>query len=153
MTIIRTDSVRATVLVIESDPLMLTAMGSVLDSNGYRVALARTEAVAMQSIATGSFDVIILSIDQLDQGCEFATRLHQQPAVQDTPIVFLVPELAADWKERLSARGGVFSMLKPVDPNGLVDLVEKALWMPHLANRSSIAGSHLSSTTDWVRLD
>lgn len=154
MNFTRTDSVGAAVLVIEIDPLMLTAMGSVLDMSGYRAVMARTEQVANESIGKGQFDVIVLSIDELSSGCEFASRLRCHEATQDTPIIFLVPELTTSWSVQLSANGGVFSMLKPIDPNELVDLVEKALWMPHVVgNRNSTArSSHLSKSADWIRL-
>lgn len=150
---IRTDSTQPSVLVIDNDPLMLTAMGSVMNAQGYRCVLARTEKVAMESIAAGQFDVIVLSIDRLDQGCEFAARLRSSEITKDAPIIFLVPELKQDWSAKLSAQGGVFSMLKPVEPNGLAELVEKALWMPHVANsRLGAPSAHLSKQSDWISL-
>ncbi len=153
----RTDQVASTVLVIDPDPLMLTAIGSVLDMQGHRCVLARNEAMALDSIAAGQFDVIVLSIEQLQRGCDFAARLRgseAQPAVhRDVPIIFLVPELSSHWLPKLSACGGVFSLLKPIDPYSLIDLVEKALWMPHVAKgRSGTPAAHLSQQNDWVKL-
>ena len=43
-------STRSSVLVIDADPLMLTAMGSVFDMHGYRAVMARNEQMAMESI-------------------------------------------------------------------------------------------------------
>lgn len=164
MAIIRTDQNLASVLVVESDPLMLTAMGSVMDMQGHRVVLARTEPVAVQAIEQQRFDTIVLSIEQLQAGCDFASRLRNFPNTQDVPLIFLVPQLTADWNAKLSAHGGVYCMLKPVDPHGLIDLIEKTLWMPHLAgNRTTVkppalSGNHLgkpinAAPSDWVRLD
>lgn len=156
MTITRSDKAAAasTVLIIDNDPLMLTAMGSVLDMQGHRATLARSESIAMQSIAAGKFDVIILSIEALNAGCEFAARLRNSDANRDIPIIFLVPEMSADWLPKLAAEGGVFSVLKPVDPHALIDLVEKALWMPHVAKSYSglASGNHLSNQSDWIKL-
>lgn len=161
MSFYRTDQVASTILVIDNDPLMLTAIGSVLDMQGHRCVLARNEVMSLDSIAKNQFDVIVLSIDQLQRGCDFAAKLRgpqhisdgQQPANRDVPIIFLVPELSADWLPKLAACGGVFSLLKPIDPYALIDLVEKALWMPHVAQgRSGVPAAHLSMQNDWIKL-
>jgi DNA-binding response OmpR family regulator len=153
MTFTRIDQVPASILIIESDPLMLTAMGAVLNSQGHKVVLARTEGIAMQSIATGQFDLILLTIEQLNSGCEFAARLRSFDQTSDVPIIFLVPELSSQWTPKLAAHGGVLSMLKPIEPDALVEMVEKSLWMPHVASsRMSAPASHYAHASDWVKL-
>lgn len=153
MSFTRTDHVAATALIIDADPLMLTAVGSVLDMQGHRCVLARNESLALQSIAAGQFDVIILSIEQLHSGCEFAAQLRGPDINRDVPIIFLVPELTPAWLQKLSAHGGVFCLLKPIDPYALIDLVEKALWMPHVAKgRTATPSIHLSAQNDWIKL-
>lgn len=161
MSFYRTDQVASSVLVIDNDPLMLTAIGSVLDMQGHRCVLARNEVMALDSITKHQFDVIVLSIDQLQRGCDFAAKLRsaegqadgRQAVNRDVPIVFLVPELSSTWQPKLAACGGVFSLLQPVDPYSLIDLVEKALWMPHLAKgRNEAPAAHLSMQKDWVKL-
>ncbi|QDV22412.1 response regulator [Aureliella helgolandensis] len=154
MNFTRIDQVTATVLVIESDPLMLTAMGSVMNMQGYRAVLARTEDVANVAIADQTLDVIVLSINELESGCHFAHRLRSHATSSDTPIIFLVPELKAEWTEKLSAQGGVYSLLKPIDPHGLLELVDRVLWMPHLArSRGTAPENHLNMQADWIRLN
>ncbi len=154
MTFLRTDAVTSSVLLIDNDPLMLTAMGSVLDMQGYRAVLARTEDMAMRSIAEGQFDVIVLSIEQFGSGCEFAAKLRGPEIARDVPIIFLVPELSSSWLPKLSAHGGVFCLLKPVDPYELIELVEKSLWLPHVARgRSGAPIAHLKHQRDWVKLN
>lgn len=153
MSFTRTDHVAATALIIDADPLMLTAVGAVLDMQGHRCVLARNESMALQSIAAGQFDVIILSIEQLHNGCEFAAQLRGPDINRDVPIIFLVPELTPAGLQKLSAQGGVFCLLKPIDPYALIDLVEKALWMPHVAKGRTAAPSvHLSPQKDWIKL-
>ncbi len=174
----RTDRHSLSILIVDDDPLMLTAMGSVLNMQGFRCVLARSESVAMQAIGEASqpksssqpargpkserrppaargiqFDLLVLSIDDLQTGCEFASRLRAPETMQDVPIIFLVPELSATWTSQLGAQGGVFSMLKPIQPEGLIELVEKAVWMPHLArNRTGQSGTHLQRQSDWISL-
>jgi PleD family two-component response regulator len=144
----------STVLVVHSDALMLTAIGGVLDMQGYRVLLARTEPVAAQALATTPVDLIILAIDALETGCQFAARLRNTEATREVPVIFVVPELSTEAMGELSQHGGVYCVLANVDPNELIDLVDKALWMPHLTKlRSAPPAAHLSVSQDWIKLD
>lgn len=168
MTFMRTDVARSRILLIDSDPLMLTAMGAVMDMQGHRAVLARNEEMALRAIAEGQFDVIVLSIEALASGCGFAAKLRGPEMARDVPVIFLVPELANEWLAQLSAHGGVFCLLKPVDPYELIELVEKSLWLPHIAQgriahadsvKSSGSGkggrppaNHLAQQSDWVKL-
>lgn len=144
----------STVLVIDADALMLTAVGGVLDMQGHKAILARSEQVAAQALASQAIDLIILSIDEPAAGCDFAARLRAGESTSEIPVIFIAPELAVSWSERLQQHGGVYCVLRSVDPHHLIDLVEKALWLPHLAQRRvRVPPAHLNKTTDWVRLD
>ncbi len=144
----------ASVLVIDSDSLMLTAIGGALDMSGHKATLARSEEVAKQALVAKPIDLIILGIEDLDEGCQLAARLRSQPGQADIPMIFLVPELSSHWAVSLQAQGGVFCILRTMDPHELLDLVQKALWMPHLAQRrASPPANHIQPTNDWVKLD
>ena len=90
MEIRRFDQVAATVLVVDRDPLMLTAMASILDMQGHRALLARTEEIAKQAINENELDLIVLAIEELSAGCEFAQRLRSLEKTRDVPVIFLV---------------------------------------------------------------
>jgi PleD family two-component response regulator len=153
MEIRRIDQSPTSILVVDRDPLMLTAMASVLDMQGHRALLARTEEVAMKAIDSNELDLIVLAIDDLSSGCEFAQRLRSHDKTRDVPVIFLVPQLTAEWSSRLHAHGGVYSLLQPIDPHALIDLVERAIWMPHVAKaKIGAPAAHLSRAKDWVRL-
>lgn len=143
----------ASVLVIESDALLLTAIGGALDMNGHKATLARTEVVAQQALNTQTVDLIILGIDDLDTGCAFAARLRSLPAHADIPIIFMVPQLSSHWAANLQEQGGVFCILRSMDPHELLDLIQKALWMPHLAQKRNAPHTNQTNPTDWVKLD
>jgi DNA-binding response OmpR family regulator len=154
MTFSRIDGITSSVLVIENDPLMLTAIGSVLNMRGHRAVLARTEEVALEAIRHGIFDVIVISIDELEAGCRSASRIRGLTGTQDVPLIFLVPPHDGNWDATLSAQGGVFSMIKPGDPLALIELVEKSLWLPHIA-KGRVAGPNVlqGRQGDWIKLD
>lgn len=143
----------ASVLVIESDALLLTAIGAALDMNGHKVTMARTEDVAQKALQSQTIDLIILGIEDLETGCAFAARLRSQPAHADIPIIFTVPQLSSHWAANLQEQGGVFCILRSMDPHELLDLVQKALWMPHLAHKRIASPGIHANPTDWVKLD
>lgn len=149
----RLDPIQTRVLLVDRDPLMLTAMGAVMDMQGYKALLARTEDVAMQAIAECQIDLIVLAISDVDTGCALAKRLRSLEQTRDVPVIFLVPQLNAEWSSKLQAEGGIYSLLHPIDPHALIDLVAMAIWMPHVAqSRMGIPSSHLAVAHDWVRL-
>lgn len=144
----------STILIVEPDALMLTAIGGVLDMQGHKAILARTEEVAQQALQAQTVDLIILSIDGLDAGCQFAGRLRSAEFNSDIPIVFIVPEMSSHWSPRLQEQGGVYCILRSLDPHDLIDLVDRALWMPHIAHRRAAPPTaHVHKTNDWVKLD
>ncbi|MEM8734667.1 MAG: response regulator, partial [Planctomycetota bacterium] len=150
--LIRTDE-RAAVLVIDTDPLMLTAMAAALDTQGYRAVMARTKEIAIDSIRSGDFDVIILAINELNSGCAFANELRQGERACDVPIIFLTPAGQSEWSTQLAAHGGTFSMESPGQPEELLELVEKSLVLPHLAKSKTGRGnSNLKRQSDWISL-
>ena len=121
--------------------------------HGHRVVLARTADVGEQALDNATFDLVVLSVDQAQAGSAFAARLRDCPATRELPIIFLVPELSAAETSEWSKHGGVFSVLKPIDSHGLIDLVERALWMPHVAQSKLAApAAHFVPHCDWIKL-
>ncbi len=154
MTIQRTDQLPASLLIIERDPLLLAVMGSVMHRQGHRAVLARTEEVALEAILQGQFDLIVLSIDAVDAGRAFADRLRSTPATDELPIIFLVPQTARQQLGCLESVGGIYSLFKPIDPYALIELVDKAVWMPHVAKaRVSPPNLHAAPVADWLKLE
>ena len=151
----RIDRVAATILIVEPDPLMLTALGSMMDMHGQRAVLARTQEVAKQAIGQRPIDVIVLSIEDLEGGCKFAEQLRENEATQDVPVIFLVPKQDATWTQQLRRHGGVYSLLKPYEPNALWELIEKVLWLPQLTQTRGQAPKANVATRqrDWLSLN
>jgi DNA-binding response OmpR family regulator len=149
----RIDRLPATILIIEPDPLMLTALGAMVDMHGHRAVLARTEEVASGALGQRPIDVIVLSIENLSTGCAFADRLRNCPAMEELPIIFLVPEQTLAWTKELGQRGGVYSLMKPYQPEALWELIAKTLWLPHVAvARTRLPKAPVLHQRDWISL-
>jgi putative two-component system response regulator len=133
----------ATVLVIDADPLMLTAVAAVLNLSGYECHCARDAEAALKAARGLPLDLILCDVD-LDDGSGLALgqELRRVPGCQDLPLIFVSGEPAADMVRRSHDAGGVYYLRKPYDPEVLLELVEKALWMPHLV-RQRVAAPHM----------
>lgn len=143
------------VLIVESDPLMLTGLSAILDQKGYRCFLARDLSVGKKATEAMTFDLIVLSFgrDAL-QAAQDACTLRGETETQDLPVVFLADTFEPAWIEPLNLAGGVYCLPKPFEPEVFLDLVEKTLCLPHLAHaKIAPAKMHFSKVVkDWVKL-
>ena len=155
----RVDPELGRILVVDSDPLMLTAISACLNQQGHHVTMAKSEGIAHEAIGQGSFDLLLLSISSVAAGCELAKRLRSFPATEQTPVLYIMSDISEANRSQLAAHGGVFCLQVPFEPDTLIELVEKALWLPHIAqsrlkNNGSNGPSKPSqqSYSDWVSL-
>lgn len=125
----------AVILVIDSDPLMLTAVGAVLNISGYECHGARGAEAAVKAVRGLKLDLMICdsNVDG-DNGLELCQELRQLPNCGDMPFILVSSEQSPDNVRRTHEAGGAYYLQKPYDPEVLLELVEKALWMPHLVN-------------------
>lgn len=155
----RVDHERGRILVVEPDSLTLTAISASLDQQGHQVTMAKSEGIAQAAIEQGSFDLLLLFIPSVDAGCALATRLRSSPATEQLPVIYMMANISDAKRTQLAAHGGVFCLQVPFDPDTLIELVEKALWLPHVAQSRLKSGPDASSSkqslqnySDWVSL-
>jgi CheY-like chemotaxis protein len=67
-----------------------------------------------------------------DSGLELSRELRQLPGMQDVPVMFISRTQLPDIVRRSHEAGAAYYLRKPLDPEVLIDLVGKALWLPHL---------------------
>jgi CheY-like chemotaxis protein len=67
-----------------------------------------------------------------ESGLELCRDMRQVKGNEDVPVMFVSSSQAPDIIHRAHEAGGAYYLRKPFDPNVLLELVEKALWMPHL---------------------
>jgi DNA-binding response OmpR family regulator len=140
------------VLIVEKDPLLLTGMSAILDQRGYRCFLARDKTVGLKATQSIAFDLIIYSFElNALEAANDVCELRGHVATQDLPVLFLADAFDKAWIEPLNMAGGVYCLPKPFEPETLLDLVDKAVLLPHLAiAKLSPPKPHFSK--DWVRL-
>ena len=129
-------SLPAAVLLIDEDPLTLTATAAVLHLTGHDCHMARDGEAALKAVRGLSLDLIVCDVDvEGGEGIRLCRELRAEPNGQDVPLIFVSgqDEPAAIKDQR--AKGDCYFLKRPFESNDLVDLVETALWMPHLLGK------------------
>lgn len=126
---------RAVILIIDPDPLTLTAVAAVLDMQGYECHCARDVEAATKAAQSLPLDLIICDVHvQGHSGLELCRQLRGLPGLNDVSLMFVSSSQLPDIVRRTHDAGAAYYLRKPFDPDVLIELVNKALWMPHLVN-------------------
>lgn len=131
----------AVVLVIDDDPVTLSGIAAVLNVAGYECHGARDPEAALTLARLLELDLIICNVNLAgESGLELCRQMRQQPGMDDVPVMFMSSAQIPDIVRRSHEAGGAYYLRKPLDPEVLLELVGKALWMPHVVStRASFA--------------
>jgi len=100
---------------------------------GYECHLAHSPAQALEHAPRIAPDLIVSDINlDGESGLELCRQIKELPDLASVPVMFLSGAPIPDIVQQAHAAGGTYYLRKPFDPTVLIDLVEKALWMPHL---------------------
>ncbi len=81
---------KASILVVDDDPEIVTMLSTRLSKRGYQVATAADGAKAIEAAKNQRFDVVLLDVMMPGKsGWEVARALKQDPATQDVKIVMV----------------------------------------------------------------
>ena len=118
------------VAVIDDEPAFAKSIAVVLQSRGYRVAIAFSADEGWRIIQKDRPHVILCDINMPgSDGVDLFTLVRSDRRLTDLPFVFLsglfTPEEAADRSE--DARPGTYYLAKPVRGDDLTRLIEKVI--------------------------
>ena len=123
----------AEILLVDEDPLALAATTTALDAAGYVVYQAMDRIAALRIARSQAVDLLICDVNiGADSGLDLSRELRRLPGMQDVPVMFISRSQLPDIVRRSHEAGAAYYLRKPLDPEVLVDLVGKALWLPHL---------------------
>ena len=146
---------KATILVVDSSPVGLTVVAGVLDSQGYECYCARTCEAASKAIDQGVIDLILWDVTD-DAAVSLAEiqslRDKHSDKLADVSFILLADNCWAGLETRLDPIGPARCLFKPLDPNTLIDLVQQALWVPHVI-RGHHMGRKKSNHPGWIQLN
>jgi CheY-like chemotaxis protein len=135
---------RPVILVVDADPLALTASSAVLHCAGYEVHCAASREAALRGAADLEVDLIICDLDIGGiEGSAIIEEIRRIPERRDVVVMYASACQQPEVIRKSQAGGGVYHLRKPFDAPVLLGLVEKALWLPHLV-QSHLHGPHFS---------
>ena len=123
----------AEILLVDEDPIALASAVTALDSAGHVVYQAPDRISALRIARAEALDLVICDVSVGgDCGLELSRELRRLPGMQDVPVMFISRTQLPDIVRRSHEAGAAYYLRKPLDPEVLIDLVGKALWLPHL---------------------
>jgi DNA-binding response OmpR family regulator len=129
---------KAIILVIDDDPDVVAGLAKVLSAAGYVSHCCRDAEGAIECVREATPDLIISDINLAGHsGLQLCQRLKREEGLSGVPFMFLSGAQVPDIIRRSHEAGGTYYLRKPFDPQVLLELVDKALWMPQLACSSS----------------
>lgn len=124
---------KAVILAIDDEAQVLGEVAQALTNTGYGFHCCSTAQAARQLAHELRPELIISDINLgADNGLELIAEIKRDADLSDVPVIFLSGAQIPNIIQRAHAAGGTYYLRKPFDPEVLVELVEKALWMPHL---------------------
>lgn len=123
------------VLVVDDEARVLADLAAVLAAAGYAFQCCDNAEAAIRFADANPPDLIISDIN-LDghSGLEMCERIKRNHDLQQVPVMFLSGAQIPDIIRRSHEVGGAYYLRKPFDPAVLLELIDKALWMPHLVH-------------------
>lgn len=121
-------------LLIDDDPLVLDDMRGAM-AETYSLSFASDSGEAKKLIARQIPDIIVCDINlNGENGLDLIEELKQQPTLASVPVIVLSSAQMPHIIRKSREVGGTYFLRKPFDPNVLLDILDRALWMPHLVN-------------------
>jgi two-component system, chemotaxis family, chemotaxis protein CheY len=114
------------VLTVDDSPAIREMLAYVLKSAGYRVTEAEDGMDGLQRALANSFDLVITdqSMPKMD-GITLVKALRALPQYSGVPILLLTTESSDPMKDEGRAAGATGWLVKPFDPNKLLEVVAK----------------------------
>ena len=107
---------RATVLLVDDVPANLSLLSSILRDD-YRIQLATSGAKALELVAAGAPDLILLDVMMPDMdGHEVCKRLKSDPNTRDIPVLFVTAQNQVEDEELGLMLGAMDYIHKPISP-------------------------------------
>ena len=114
------------VLTVDDSAAIREMLAYVLKSAGHGVVEAEDGMDGLQKALAKQFDLVITdqSMPKMD-GITLVKALRALPQYKSTPILLLTTESADAMKDEGRAAGATGWLVKPFDPNKLLEVVEK----------------------------
>ncbi|MDO4592074.1 MAG: response regulator [Comamonadaceae bacterium] len=117
-----------TILAVDDSPSMRKMVSFTLTGAGYQVVEAVDGMDALEKAEAQHVDLVLAdqNMPRLD-GIGLTRRLREHPRFKNTPILILTTESSDQMKQAGKAAGATGWLVKPFDPNRLIEVLQKVI--------------------------
>ncbi len=116
------------VMIVDDSVSMRQMVGYTLRQGGYEVFEAEHGQDAIDKLRSLTVDLVITDLNMpVMDGITLIKNVRTQPAMKSKPILMLTTEGLAEKKEQGKAAGATGWLVKPFDPEKLLQTVAKVL--------------------------
>lgn len=118
----------ANILIVDDSATMRQMISFTLTSAGHDVTEAEDGAIALQHVQSQAPDLIITDVNMPGiNGIDLVRALRQNPSTHNKPILVLTTEHDAEVKARGRAAGATGWIVKPFNPDALLNVLPRVL--------------------------
>ncbi|MEI8031136.1 MAG: response regulator [Comamonadaceae bacterium] len=116
------------ILAVDDSPSIRSMVSFTLKSAGYEVFEATDGVDALNKAKAKAMDLVLTdqNMPRMD-GLTLVRSLRKLPGYQSSPILILTTEAGAEMKSLGKAAGATGWLVKPFDPQRLIEVVRKVL--------------------------
>ena len=115
-------------LLIDDDSRFLSTTADLLRRDGYGVVTAADSVCARREACRIRFDLFLCSTHISEEsGAQLCAELRQLPGQEDAALMFTSTTQYADVIRRVYDAGGAYFVRKPLHPEILLTLIERAI--------------------------
>ena len=116
------------ILAVDDSPSMRKMVSFTLTGAGYQVVEAVDGQDALEKAQTHDIDLVLAdqNMPRLD-GIGLTRKLREHPSYTATPILILTTESSDQMKQAGRAAGATGWLVKPFDPNRLIEVIRKVI--------------------------
>ncbi|MEQ1663610.1 MAG: EAL domain-containing protein [Thiobacillus sp.] len=147
---ITTLPVRARILIVDDEPLILEGLERLLTARDYEVTTANGGCDALIAIGKQQFDVVLLDLSMPDlNGTEVLRFVSERSA--DTPVIVVSGESAIDAAIKALRGGAADFVRKPYEPEELLRRIDSTLTQRRLEKENNHILQRLQQSEKWHR--
>lgn len=116
------------ILAVDDSASMRQMVAFTLKNAGYHVVEAVDGQDAYEKAGGRSFDLVLTdqNMPRMD-GISLTRKLRENPQFKSTPILILTTESSDQMKQAGRAAGATGWLVKPFDPNKLIEVIQKVI--------------------------
>lgn len=119
------ESSETVILVVDDNAEVLDALRRILEAESYSVVCALSPGEAQELLSSNPPDLILSDMLMPDEdGFSFYERIRRETTLHDIPFIFLTAVVCEESKLRATRSGCDEYLLKPIEPETLLAVVE-----------------------------